>query len=208
VKIVKEGLKKASKGSLEMQISRFLFHYHLTQHTTTGVAPAELILGRRPRSHLDLVKPDLRQQVQSKQMVQLTKSGGRREKNFEVGSDVLVKNFGSGKRWLTGTIVRSCGPKSYKIKLNDGRIIRRHVNHIRPRTADFPSDTEVDSDDWTDSLPVGTAQPAEQPTPFEGPIPLVEHSATMTVTMFNSQCSSMDMSKQLKGKEVWYLKLD
>ena len=100
----------------------------------------ELLLGRRPRSHLDLVKPDLRQQVQSKQMVQLTKSGGRREKNFEVGSDVLVKNFGSGKR-LTGTIVRSCGPKSYKIKLNDGRIIRRHVNHIRPQTADFPSDT-------------------------------------------------------------------
>ena len=80
--------------------------------------------------------------------------------------------------------------------------------NIRPRTADFPSDTEVDSDDWTDSLPVGTAQPAEQPTPFEGPIPLVEHSAPMTVTMFNSQCSSMDMSKQLKGKEVWYLKLD
>ena len=49
-------------------------------------------------------------------MVQLTKSGGRREKNFEVGSDVLAKNFGSGKHWLTGTIVRSCGPKSYKIE--------------------------------------------------------------------------------------------
>ena len=30
------------------------------------------------------------------------------------------------------------------------RIIRQHVDHIRPRTADFPSDTEVDSDDWTD----------------------------------------------------------
>jgi len=77
VKIVKEGLKKASKGSLEMQISKFLFHYRLTPHTITGVAPAELLLGRRPPSHLDLVKPDLRQQVQSKQMVQLTKSGGR-----------------------------------------------------------------------------------------------------------------------------------
>ena len=65
-------------------------------------------------------------------MVQLTKSGGRRKKNFKAGNDVLAKNFGSGKRWLTGTIVHSCGPKSYKIELNDGRIIRQRVNYIRP----------------------------------------------------------------------------
>jgi len=35
VKTIKQGLKKASKGSLEMQISRFLFHYRLTPHSTT-----------------------------------------------------------------------------------------------------------------------------------------------------------------------------
>ena len=172
VKIVKEGLKKASRHSLEMQISKFLFRLRLTPHTTTGVAHAELLLGRRPRSHLDLVKPDLRQQAQSKQMVQVTKSGGRRDTNFGVGSNILAKNFGTGKQ-LTGTIVHSSGPKSYKI---DGRIIRCHVNHIRPRSADFPSDT---GDDWTDSLPVGTVQLAEQPTPLESASPPIEPPAPM-----------------------------
>ena len=65
-------------------------------------------------------------------MVQITKSGGGTVKNFEVGSNILAKNFGAGKNWLTGTIVRSSGPKSYKIELNDGCIIRQHVHHIRP----------------------------------------------------------------------------
>ena len=129
MKSVKEGLKKASEDSLKMQISIFIFCYRLTPHTTKGVAPAELL---RPHSYLDLVKPDLRQQVQSKQMVQITNSGGRLEKNFEVGTDVLAENFGAGKCWLTVTIVHSCGPKSYKIELNDGRIMRRYVNQICP----------------------------------------------------------------------------
>jgi len=35
------------------------------------------------------------------------------------------------------------------------------------------------TDDWTDSLPVGTAQPAEQPTLIEGPVPPVERPAPM-----------------------------
>ena len=71
-----EDCQRGSEESLQRltrdAISRFLFGYCLTPHTTKGVASAELILGRRPCSHLDLVKPDLRQQVQSKQMVQIT----------------------------------------------------------------------------------------------------------------------------------------
>ena len=64
VKIIKEALKKSSKDdSLETRISWFLFRYRLTPQSTTGVAPAELLLGRHPRSHLDLVKPDLSQSI-------------------------------------------------------------------------------------------------------------------------------------------------
>ena len=55
VKILKENLKKSSRDSLQIQISRFLFRYRLTPHTTTGVSPVELLLGRRPRSKLDLI---------------------------------------------------------------------------------------------------------------------------------------------------------
>lgn len=100
VKIVKEGLKKSSKDSLQTQLSRFLFRYRLTPHSTTGVAPSELLLGRCPHSHLDLVKPDLQQHVQSKQFTQAAQRGGKEEKDFESGSSVLAKNFSTGKPWL------------------------------------------------------------------------------------------------------------
>ena len=46
VQTLKEGLKKAVAGSVETHFSRFLFHYHLTRHTTTAnsaVPPAELL---------------------------------------------------------------------------------------------------------------------------------------------------------------------
>ena len=37
----------------------------------------------------------------------------------------------TGKKWLQGHIVKSVGPLSYLIKLNDGRIFRRHIDHLR-----------------------------------------------------------------------------
>ena len=48
VQTVKEGVKKM-KGPLELKLSRFLFKYRVTPQTTTGVAPAELLMGRRLR---------------------------------------------------------------------------------------------------------------------------------------------------------------
>ena len=41
-------------GPLQTRVSRFLFNYHTTPHTTTGATPAELLMGRRLRTHLDL----------------------------------------------------------------------------------------------------------------------------------------------------------
>lgn len=48
VQTLKAGLKKAAEGSLEMKVFHILFNYHLTPHSTTGVSPAQLMLGRQP----------------------------------------------------------------------------------------------------------------------------------------------------------------
>ena len=57
VQTFKLGMKKQLTGSLQTKLSRFLFNYRLTSNTTTGVAPAELLLFQRPRSHLDAMVP-------------------------------------------------------------------------------------------------------------------------------------------------------
>ena len=50
VQTVKQFLKKPSSDSLQTRLSCFLLQYHITPHTTTGTSPAELLLGRRPRT--------------------------------------------------------------------------------------------------------------------------------------------------------------
>ena len=67
VQCFKESMKKfPSTDSLETKLSRFLFWNRLTPHSTTGVPPAQLLLGRIPRSQLDLLKPELATKVQGK----------------------------------------------------------------------------------------------------------------------------------------------
>ena len=55
----KEGMKKLKEGSLETRVSRFLSRYRITPQTSTRVLPTELLLGRKPRSRLDLAYPDI-----------------------------------------------------------------------------------------------------------------------------------------------------
>ena len=69
VQTVKAGVKRL-KGSLEVRLSRFLFKYRVTPQATTGIAPAELLMGRRLRTHLDLLFPTVQERVQGKQREQ------------------------------------------------------------------------------------------------------------------------------------------
>ena len=55
VKTFKTGLKKMTDGTTLDKLSRFLFAYRNTPQTTTGVSPAELLLGHRLRSSSDLL---------------------------------------------------------------------------------------------------------------------------------------------------------
>ena len=44
IQTLKIGLKKMTIGTLDDQLSRFLFQYYLTPHSTTGISLAELLL--------------------------------------------------------------------------------------------------------------------------------------------------------------------
>ena len=67
VKTFKEGVKKLT-GDMHTRIARFLFNYRISPQSTTGVSPAELLMGRRLRSALDLLKPDLESRVSHQQI--------------------------------------------------------------------------------------------------------------------------------------------
>ena len=54
VRTLKEAILKTT-GDVQTRLARFMFQYCLIPHSSTGLSPAEILLGRRPRSHLDLI---------------------------------------------------------------------------------------------------------------------------------------------------------
>ena len=62
----KKGLKKVTKGSISNRLANVLQSYQITPQGTTGRAPSEMLLGRRPRTRLDQVKPHTAEHVEIK----------------------------------------------------------------------------------------------------------------------------------------------
>jgi len=126
VQTVKRGLKKDRKGSLDARLARILMSYR--------VSPAELLLGRQPRSRLDLLKPNTADRVEARQFrQQKSHDATPKDRKFSVGDKVYSKNFGQGPKLIPGEIVESTGPVSFLVKLVTGQIIRRNQDHLRVR---------------------------------------------------------------------------
>ena len=47
------------------------------------------------------------------------------------GDPVYGRDFPAGQTWLPGLIREVQGPTSVVVELDDGRIVRRHVDHAR-----------------------------------------------------------------------------
>ena len=149
-------MKAPPNTSIETRVSRFLFHYRLTPHSTTGISPAELLLSRRPRTNLDQLRPDLARKIRRQQDQQKQAHDQRvRARTFMVGEPVLTKNFSEGPVWLKGSILRLKGALTMDIELEDGRVVRRHIDHIRSRPS--PSGEVEEDDNFPLILPQNSA---------------------------------------------------
>ena len=157
VQTFKKGLKKLADGSLETRLARFLFSYRTMPQTTTGLSPAELLFGRRLRTQLDLLQPDLRTKVQDQQQRMKTNHDQHAQQRcFSIGDLVLVRNYGHGPVWLPGVVSEVRGPVSYVVTFEDGRVMHRHVDLLRPRWTDKPE----------------AEKPTSTPHDLEAPVPL------------------------------------
>ncbi|KAE8279150.1 hypothetical protein D5F01_LYC22736 [Larimichthys crocea] len=86
-----------------------------------------MLMGRKPRSHLDLLHPDVGARREEKK----SRKGGETKSFFKPGDWVFNKDFSQGPPWLAGVICRQTGPVSFMVDLWDSRQIRRHQGHLR-----------------------------------------------------------------------------
>ena len=162
VQIVKKGLRKITQGTIRSRIAKILFSYRLTPQSTTGISPSEILLGRQPRSRLDLLKPHTAEKVEKNQLNQKKHHDSRSvDRSLEAGDPVFVRNHQGRIKWLPGVIQQKTGPVSFEVKLTDGRIRRCHQDQVRKRTVDVAPKS--------DSTPEVVIPPLVIPVPPVGP---------------------------------------
>ena len=124
-------------GSVETRVSPFLARYRITPQTSTGMSPAELLLGRKPRSRLYLVSPEIgRKGWQSQASQKLAHDWHAKKRTMRKGETVYANNFRYGPKWMMELILKqSTGPTSFTVQLQDGRLPRRHQDHLIPRSS-------------------------------------------------------------------------
>jgi len=214
VQILKMGLKKITKGSISERLAKILMSYRLTPQTTTGISPAELLLGKRPRSRLDLLKPHTAERVELQQQKQKAQHDARAQvRQFGVGEQVFVRNYQAGKQWLPGVIERTTGPVSFLVKLDDGRQRRCHQDQVRKCTVAVPpstvqSDADILEDIVVPSIPNETSQ---TPPPSSGEQSDSQTSSAPTSLESDPSVATTHVKTYPKRNRVprtWFDKLD
>ncbi|XP_032069726.1 uncharacterized protein K02A2.6-like [Thamnophis elegans] len=135
VRSVKEALSKMDHLPWQERIDAFLLAHHSTPSPESNTSPAELLMGRRLRTTLDRLHPAYSTPKP------LDSLGGSR--SFGQGEAVYARNYGGYPLWLPGVITDQTGPCSYRVRLLDGRVWKRHCDQLRgrrqPQTSQQPS---------------------------------------------------------------------
>ena len=188
VQTVKAALKKSAGEDLENRLYRFLATYRVTPQSTTGQAPTELVLRYRPRTRLDLIRPSIRDRVLEKQRYDKERHDSRAtDRVFYAGDAVWAVNFQGTPKWIHGVIEQQLGPVTFTIRLPDGRLWRRHQDHLQHGRPKEPGGTPT--------------QMAAVPIP-EAPLPTVTLPPPGTGTINNPRTSRGNIPESAKVPET------
>ena len=162
--------------------------------STTGVSPAQLLLGRQPRTRLALLRPNIASHVEDKQSQQKnTHDKKARARYFNIGDSVLVRNFGSGQKWVIGTVIQITGPVSYMVRLKDYTIHRRHHDEVRIFRGS--EDTDVSLADE----PLQNSTEVTSPTVIEG---VHQPELELPVPTVQSNTPSLEVDRTRQNVEI------
>ena len=102
------------------------------------------------------MQPNMAEQVRQGQNRQKTGHNQHaRGRQFSLEDPVFVRDFAaSSQTWLPGTVVGQRGPLSLDVELEDGRVLRRHVDHVRVRSCKAPREEQGNQYDDSVSLQV------------------------------------------------------
>ncbi len=161
---------RRSKLSIQQRIENYLLTYRSTKHPTTGKTPASLFLGREHRTRLSLLRPMAEKRRDSQAKQKATNDVHSKFRKFYPVDRTLVKDLSKANIWWPGTVAKRSGPKSYFVVLDDGRVWKRHVGHVRRESMER-TETKQSRESQNKPLDVPLAFPfsVSVPNPSQAP---------------------------------------
>lgn len=164
VQTVKNALKamNTTRSTIQENMNEFLRQYRLAPHNTTGQSPAQLFLGRLPRSRLNLVFPqDISQEINERNFYKGNVNSNYR--SFNTGQTVwFLSNNNTMDKWVKGVVKRKLGDIHYEIE-REGKIFKRHIDQIKKRTQnelEEKRELRIERDGWRPKTYVTNASSA------------------------------------------------
>ncbi|BHF71327.1 hypothetical protein SprV_0401438300 [Sparganum proliferum] len=133
VQTIKHGLAKQTEADLATKLSRFLFSYRITPNDLTGASPAELMFKRQLRTRLDLLNPSTHDRVIAKQTKMKARYDANTRPRVVAPNESVYTRVEHETNWCPA-VVRTSEGQIVELELEDGRIVRRHLDQVRSRT--------------------------------------------------------------------------
>ncbi|CAK1595227.1 unnamed protein product [Parnassius mnemosyne] len=134
VRTVKKVIKKAVRENKDINLflNTFLLHYRNTEHCNTGESPASLMLGRRLRTKLDVLRPDIENKIIKTQINQ-KENAPTGERGLQPGEDVWLRRYQGSDKWTAGQVTQRLGVTDYKVLDTIGKESHKHIDQLKRR---------------------------------------------------------------------------
>lgn len=183
--LLKQMLDARGSRSVQERIDNFLFSHRNTPSTVTGFSPAEILLKQRPKTKLDLLKPNVTAQLTRKSVTQkrvFDKGHHSSHREFKVGETVWVKTVRKEiVNWEIGEIKQILSAVTYLVQVS-GRIRLIHADHLRSHKGNIEQGprVEIPPEKVEELPPLIGSSPRVGSSPMRAPVPVREASPKVT----------------------------
>ncbi|UYV71842.1 K02A2.6-like [Cordylochernes scorpioides] len=132
VQTLKQLIRKNGWENISVTLPRALFAMRTTPHGTTGLTPAELLMGRRLTTRMNRLHP--------KESEDSENGKEHFQNRFKSQENVYARKYNGKGKWEPGKIKTVLGPRIYEVIMENGVTAKRHQDQLMRRVKEEVSE--------------------------------------------------------------------
>ncbi|UYV84832.1 K02A2.6-like, partial [Cordylochernes scorpioides] len=132
VQTLKQLIRKNGWENISVTLPRALFAMRTTPHGTTGLTPAELLMGRRLTTRMNRLHP--------KESEDSENGKEHFQNRFKSQENVYARKYNGKGKWEPGKIKTVLGPRNYEVIMENGVTAKRHQDQLMRRVKEEVSE--------------------------------------------------------------------